>query len=187
MTQRFDPQTYWQNRGTSYAVTISKVKNEMEALAAWIGYHEPANILDVGSGWGRVYNYLKTHGLTVDYAMVDFVESMRQGCKRQTDILPDKWNGKVLPYAHRAFDLVLSVDVLLHVPSVDIKHVFAEHVRVSNRWLYIITNGTVYKPLAKHCFWHDYLRLFSANKLYIADAKFWQRGMRTHWILEKFG
>ena len=183
---RFDPHTYWQNRGTSYAVTTAKVEGEMESLAAWIAGHKPASILDVGSGWGRVYSYLKAQGIKADYTMVDFVDSMRQGCQDATSILPDKWDGVTLPYSDKSFDLVLSVDVLLHVPPSTIGRVFAEHARVSKRYLYIITNGTVYKPLADHCFWHDYLRLFSEAKLYIAGARFWRRGMRVHWILEKF-
>ena len=184
---KFDPRKYWQNRGTRYPVTTARVETEMASLSAWIGKRQPQSVLDVGSGWGRVYNYLTAQEITASYTMVDFVDSMRQGCQGATGVLPDKWDGVTLPYADRAFGLVLSVDVLLHVPPADIGRVFAEHARVSRRWLYVITNGTVYKPLADHCFWHDYLRLFSEAKLYIAGARFWRRGMRVHWILERFG
>jgi len=187
MMQDFDPQAYWQTRGASYAVTTAKIEAEMAHLAAWLAKCNPDSILDVGSGWGRVYLYLKEHGLKAAYTMVDFADSMRQGCQRRTGTLPDAWGGKALPYPNKAFDLVLSVDVLLHIPPADIERVFAEHVRVSRRWLYVTTSGTIYRPLARHCFWHDYLKLFSDNKLYVTDAKFWQRGMRIHWILEKFG
>ena len=181
----FDPHKYWQNRGTSYPATSDKIAGEMDVMAAWIAMHT-SSILDVGSGWGRVYLYLKERGLTGAYKMVDFVDSMREGCQKRTGILPDKWDGKFLPYADKSFDLVLSVEVLLHVPPADIVRILAEHARVSRRWLYIVTVGTCYKPLGAHCFWHDYLRLFSDTRLYVADAHFFRRGLRVHWILEKF-
>ena len=181
----FDPKTYWQSRGTNYPVTVAKMEDEMSILATWVKAH-PGSILDVGSGWGRVYLYLKERGLAGDYTMVDFVDSMREGCQKQTGILPDKWDGKHLPYPDRAFDLVLSVEVLLHVLPADIGRVLAEHARVSRRWLYIVTIGTCYKLLGEHCFWHDYLKLFSDAHLYVADARFFRRGLGVHWILEKF-
>ena len=181
----FDPHEYWQNRGANYPVTVAKMESEMESLAAWIAEHKPASILDVGSGWGRVYNHLKVNGLATNYTMVDFVDSMRRGCQDATGVLPDKWDGVTLPYADKSFDLVLSIEVLLHVPPADIGQVIAEHARVSKKWVYVTTMGACYKPLASHCFWHDYLKLFSENKLYV-DAQFWRHGMRIHWILEKF-
>jgi hypothetical protein len=113
---------------------------------------------------------------------------MRQKCQQRTGVLPDKWDGSHLPYPDRAFDLVLSVDVLLHIPPADIGHVLAEHVRVSRQWLYIITVGLVYTPIkATYCFWHDYLKLFGENKLRVWDARFFphKQRMRAHWILQK--
>ena len=182
---KFDPREYWQNRGTNYPVTVAKMEDEMAHLASWLKVH-PGNILEVGSGWGRVYAYLKANGLAADYKMVDFVDSMREGCQQKTGILPDKWDGRLLPYPDKSFDLVLSVEVLLHVPPADIARILAEHARVSRQWLYIVTVGTCYKPLGVHCFWHDYLRLFSDTHLYVIDAHFFRRGLRVHWILEKF-
>ena len=183
----FNPHDYWQNRGITHGATSipKKVKGEVETLATWIAVHSVKSILDIGSGWGRIYFYLKEQRLADNYTMVDFVDSMREGCRRRTGILPDKWDGETLPYANDSFDLVLSVEVLLHVPPTDIGQMLAEHVRVSRRWLYIMTLGTCYAPLSEHCFWHDYLKLFSEAKLCVVDARFWQQGLHVHWILEK--
>lgn len=185
---QFDPQRYWQKRGKNYRP--KRARRELARLAAWVAEHEPASILEVGSGWGPVYSFLKARGLADNYTMVDFVDSMRQGCQQRTDVLPDEWDGHTLPYGDGAFDLVLSVDVLLHVPPADIGRVFAEHVRVSGHWLYIMVVGLMYTPIiSEYCFWHDYLKLFGENKLRILDAQFYphrrKQGMRAHWILQK--
>jgi len=184
---QFNPHTYWQKRGANYPATTKK-ESRMESLAAWISKYKPDSILEVGSGWGRVYAYLKAQETTASYTMVDFVDSMRQGCQDATGILPDEWDGVTLPYDDKSFDLVLSVDVLLHVPPADIGRVFAEHVRVSRQWLYIRTIGLMYTKIkTEHCFWHDYLKLFGENKLRVLNAQFYPRGrgMGAHWVLQK--
>lgn len=180
---KFNPEAYWQGRGKLYPVGTKKIEGELAYIERWLRINKPSCVLEVGSGWGRIF--LALRGLVPKYQMVDFVESMRQGCLQKTGVLPDQWDGQTLPYTDRSFDLVLSVDVLLHVPPEDIDRVFAEHVRVTKRWMYITTNGAVYRPLARHCFWHDYIRLCSRHKMRILGLPVFKQGQRVHYILER--
>jgi len=181
------PKTYWEERGKGYSVGIANVKQDVEHLAACISAVNPASILDVGSGWGRIYSVLQRHDL-VDagmYFMVDISDSMRHHCREKTGIMPDPWDGKFLPYADHSFDMVLSFQVMLHVPPTDVERFLAEHVRVSRRWIYIATAGIVRKPLARHCFSHDYVKLLAAHNVRLIDVHPCDGGKTMHWVLEK--
>ena len=119
--------------------------------------------------------------------MCDFVESMRYKCLRNTNILPDYWDGNELPYNNNEFDLVISFSVLLHVEPDKIEHILKEHARVCNRYIFIATylGGLNPNALAPHCFEHDYRSIFEKLNLKIEDEKFYQAGMRVNWLLRK--
>jgi len=181
------PKQYWEERGNGYSVGIQNVKQDIEHLALFISTVGPQTILDVGSGWGRVYATLHRHNLADPsmYYMVDFADSMRRNCHARTGILPDPWDGKFLPYADQYFDMVLSFQVMLHVPPTDIRLFLAEHIRVARRWVYIDTAGIVRKRLADHCFHHDYVGLFAAHGARLLDVNQCGGGKTMQWILEK--
>ena len=116
--------------------------------------------------------------------LCDFVESMRYNCLRNTDRLPDYWDGKILPYSDNSFDFVISFSVLLHVPSCDIENIIAEHIRVCRKHFFIATYAGGLGKLAEHCFEHDYKSLFEKFEIKIVDEKFFQNGLRVNWLLE---
>ena len=189
-TERLDvyvPQYYWNERGKNYPVGIANIKKDVEHLGNWISEVDPDSILDVGSGWGRVYSALHRYGL-VDhsmYFMADFSDNMRKNCHARTGILPDLWDGRHLPYKDNAFDIVLSIEVMLHVRPDDINLFIAEHVRVATRWVYIITAGIIWRKPASHCFHHDYLALFAAQGLHLGGVGVSGGGKTMHWRLRK--
>lgn len=183
----YSPQRYWNQRGKNYPVGIGNIKGDLEHLGNWLNEIGPASILDVGSGWGRVFLALNQYGL-VDpsmYFMVDFAESMRKNCYARTRIRPDSWDGKKLPYPDNTFDMVLSIEVMLHVPPADIDLFLKEHIRVATRWVYIITAGIIWKKPAPHCFHHDYLKLFATQGLRLAGTAVSGGGKTIHWVLRK--
>lgn len=179
----FDPAVYWQVRGEQFGFDTTVKDAEFACLEQWLDAEKPDSILDVGSGHGYLYLALKDR--VESYQMIDFVNSMRHGCLEKTGILPDYWDGHTLPYEDRSFDLVLSFDVLLHIPPRDIKAIFAEHARVARRWLYIATNGVVHYSMARWCFWHDYMALFDTNRLRPQQATLFNEGKRIHWAVKK--
>lgn len=187
----YDPETYWHKRGADYQAPgevlespeVINLKKKICFLA-----NEKTKFLEVGSGYGRIYIELSTMHPTGDiyYSMCDFVESMRYNCLRNTDILPDYWNGKTLPYSDNRFDFVISFSVLLHVPPDMIETVFAEHIRVCKKHLFVATYAGGLDRLASHCFEHDYKKLFKKHDIKIVDEKFFQNGLRVNWLLEKY-
>ena len=195
----YNPEDYWRKRGADYqasgevleAIEVENLKNII-----WHFTDDDALFLEVGSGYGRIYKELlfPLGALKINtaieenkrnnYTMCDFVESMRYNCLRNTDILPDYWNGRTLPYSDKKFDLVISFSVLLHVPPADIETVFAEHIRVCKKYFFIATYNAGFDRLASHCFEHNYKSLFEKHDLKIIDEKFFQNGLRVNWLLE---
>ena len=188
----YNPVKYWHERGANYAAPGEDAeKPEVENLFMNINHNdlELKNILEIGSGYGRIYNLFLSHFGIVKgfetYTMCDFVESMRYKCLRNTDILPDYWDGNELPYNNNEFDLVVSFSVLLHVTPDKIEQVLKEHARVCKKHIFIATFFGGLDRLAPHCFEHDYKSLFEKLNLKIEDEKFFQAGLRVNWLLKK--
>ena len=184
------PEQYWHERGMNY-VAPGEMEEipEVDNLKKLLLKHNllDMSILEVGSGYGRIYNELhKMLFVTkpLNFTMCDFVESMRHKCLRATDILPEKWDGKELPYNDNEFELVISFSVLLHVPPCDIEQVLSEHVRVTNKYIFIATYAGGLEKLAPHCFEHDYLGMFERLGLKIVSYKTFQKGLRVNWLVE---
>jgi ubiquinone/menaquinone biosynthesis C-methylase UbiE len=143
-------------------------------------------ILEVGQGAGRVYMWFKASKLPTDYTMCDFVDKPREATFKNTGIMPDKWNGRRLPYNDKYFDFVILFDVLLHVPPADIVKFMAQMKRVTKRWIFVATVKG--KPARTYIFDHKYAPLFDELKLDIVDAQRWKRSplkVRWNWLLER--
>lgn len=187
----YDPRAYWGQPRKRNRIVTPIAAAEVTTLASTLRLLRPASVLEVGSGWGRVYVALKPLGLAENvpatrvlsqWTLCDFTEHQRQRCLEATGVRPDAWDGVTLPYEDDSFDLVLSFDVMLHVPPADLAQFVAEHVRVTRRWLYV---ATVRKgdrdEMASHCFIHEY---DFAPMRTVRLAKF---NRRAHWLLEKPG
>lgn len=176
----YNPRKYWQDRGLNYSGTEDEV--ELDYLSSAIG---PCRVLEVGSGYGRIFKRLKFS----DYVMCDFVDSMRDKCFELTGVKPDKWDGKVLPYSDLSFDLVIAFDVLLHVPPGDVYGFISELKRVGCN-IYIATYVSGQPNKVNHVFEHDYNGLFNRLGLSIVAEKTFTRdcgkyfATRRHWVLK---
>lgn len=185
----YDPEKYWHERGMHYEgkKEVEVEINHLRELIAADNLLHLTKILEVGSGYGRIYQ--ATHppldDKATDYVMCDFVQSMRYHCQRNTGILPDYWDGSVLPYNDNEFDLVISFSVLLYVTPDKIEQVLKEHARVCRENIFIATYFGGLKRLAPHCFEHDYKALFKKLNLKIDDEQFFQNGLRANWLLSK--
>lgn len=184
------PLDYWEERGKRFDRSHRRLpdhkrrKREFANLIAWIEEIQPANILEIGAGWGAVYQALGAAGLADDFTMCDFTDSMREGCEKRTGILPDAWDGKTLLYPDDSFDLILTFHVLLHVLPADIEHFFSEEVRVARNWLFIASlNRQGRQKHDGHCFIHDYQAL--ANQHSLIPLKEHKFGTISHWLFQK--
>lgn len=182
----FDPRVYWglpRRRNCRFRRSLPRL--ERINLQHWLRELDPATILEVGSGWGRITKLIQVLELADRYTACDFTEHQRQQCQRHTGILPDPWDGVKLPYDDNAFDLVLSFDVLLHVPPVGVVDFVAEHARVARRWLFVASmDARSGREVAAHSFVHDNELLFSLAHLSVFDVKEFKPS-RAHWVLTK--
>lgn len=176
----YDPQNYWHTRGHAYQG--QEHWEEMVCLKEMVHKHitTPSKVLEVGSGYGRIYQLLKSE--LVDFHACDIADSMRYVHCERTGLLPDKWDGERLPYDADAFKLVIAFDVLLHIPPKDIRRILGEMCRASSRLVcvasWVVPVGT---SLATHVFSHDYDRLFVEQGLSVISEESF--GERKLWML----
>jgi SAM-dependent methyltransferase len=191
----YDPQTYWQNRGKHYRPGThgSMLVLTEDIFRYSVKWTDARDILDVGSGKGRMYKAVEDLVLDEDrirqYRMCDFVESFRTACKKHTDILPDKWDGETLPYKDGRFDFVASVEVMIHVLPDKIEHFIDEHLRVTRQYLYVDawdhTIDRRRESPARHCFAHHYRTMWDKRNLQtVLDFADYERGKHI-WLLRK--
>jgi SAM-dependent methyltransferase len=96
--------------------------------------------LDFGCGDGWFAEAIRRHGITRQVTGVDV--QLRQSCC----IEPIQYDGRRLPFADAAFDLVSSIDVLHHCPHpVASLH---EALRCARRW-FLIKDHTYRSPAGK--------------------------------------
>jgi SAM-dependent methyltransferase len=176
----YDPQQYWEERGKNF--TNPEREDELVNLGDIIysKREEINSILDVGSGDGRVYKFLRYPKIPrqifvkkENYKMCDFVDSFRKKCELNTSILPDKWDGKTLPYADDTFDLVISFSVMLHVKPEDIDEFIKEHARVSKKYIFVATwhEDNFSGSGQSHCFHYNYFDIFEKLGLKVLESK----------------
>jgi SAM-dependent methyltransferase len=178
----YDPLKYWEARGKRYRARARH--SEIDLLKRIILKIAPRNILDVGSGHGDVYFRLKP-SLPCPYRMCDVAHSMRWTCYANTSVLPDLCGVDNLPYKDGAFDFVLSFHVALHVPPSGISEFIKEHARVKGRFLYVASfSGGQRSINSKHCFAHDYEKIFLAHGLRVVKETSFPQGVK-HWLLTK--
>lgn len=188
----YDPKSYWESRGHAHTLMGEVTREELFQLVSWIAELRLSDkaIVEVGSGQGTTYNFLKTAGVRfTNYKMIDFAQSCRYKCRQMTGVLPDGWNGVTLPYNEGSAELVIATDVLLHVPDRDIEPFVAEMSRVSSRFIVVSSycgeNGMRSEDLAFHLFIHNYEELWKANGLKVRRKLATDRGRRAVWLLEK--
>jgi ubiquinone/menaquinone biosynthesis C-methylase UbiE len=185
----YNPTKYWESRGSNYAGIEDDVElHYMEKAVKDLGLAPDSEILEVGPGYGRIYKLLTGMGFNRT-RMCDFVDSMRQECYIRTGIVPQKWDGKTLPYDNDSFDMVVVFDVLLHVPPKDLDNFLKEIKRVSSRLIYVATYKKGIPKLAPHVFEHNYKKRFE-DLTTIKEKEFNRPGngfvaTRKHWVMEK--
>jgi SAM-dependent methyltransferase len=189
----------WESRGTRLAGRVPSLRDraigeynpkgrhtgpELAHLADTIRRIEPKWVLDVGSGYGLIWLWLRQQNILseLDYTCCDFAETYRDIHERVTGLRPAKWDGATLPFDDNSFDLVISYAVLLHVPPEDVGRHLSELGRVSRRWLYVHT-ARVMRKWGVTDFKHDYASLFDSCGLCIVDEFISTDRRRVNWLL----
>ena len=187
----YNPEKFWDRRaknpdlvGGGRRKNVQKQLNsEFGVLLQWYDFYLPNEVLDVGCAEGRILQCFREKGFGLDVTMCDISDEYRKRCFKETGILPDRCDGRILPYPNESFGLVVSDNVLLHVSPDLIDKVWIEHVRVSRKYLYVATNTKNYINVEGH-FCHDYFHLFEESRLSIKEEMRFGK-QRVNWWLEK--
>jgi cyclopropane fatty-acyl-phospholipid synthase-like methyltransferase len=154
----YDPASYWRERGETYAAKFDAPAYEEQerALAAVLAELDYATVLEVGCGFGRIARLL--HG---QYTGIDLSPTMlasnpadlRTAALIETSLEDYRPDGR--------FDLVIAVEVLMHVPPADLPKAIRKLDRLSSRYIVTVdwTTPLPRKKTAAHNFLHDYSAL----------------------------
>jgi SAM-dependent methyltransferase len=152
----YDPIPYWQERGHTYRADFrpDRYRRQETELARVLKGLQFDSVLDVGCGFGRIYGLLPKR---VRYVGIDV-----SGAMLATHI------GRGLPWVslvetalrdYRAsgkFDLVIAVEMLMHVPPGDVQAAVRKLDRLSARAIVTCDWTTPVPRPAPHNFLHDY-------------------------------
>src|SRR5262245_40119749 len=169
---------YWRDHGTGWADEYAQRRKsvplyhiEEAMLADYMQRSAPARVLEFGCGVGRHLRYLRELP-GIDVFGYDQSASMVAECRRWAadDWIQDRIAvgdpvGR-LPYANQHFDLVFTVEVLVHVQPEDLDTILSELLRVT-RWQLLhlepVLDYDVHRDAHGGCWTHDlraaYLRL----------------------------
>ncbi len=136
-----NPRKFWEKRGAKenfqeYPPDMLREQGGffLEQLAGI----EFGSALEVGCGHGRILKYtrqrMKDSGLLVgvDFGRPQLLKA-QAALGNQCRLL--QANALRLPFRDNAFDLVYSVDVLMHIPPDHVREALSENIRVSARYV----------------------------------------------------
>ena len=177
----YDPKQYWEERGKDYRASNPTWEEESKTLRGYylfLNDFTPHTTLEVGSGYGRIYELLG-HPMLMD--MCDISTTMAEKCMEITQRIVYNWDGITLPFKDNSYDLVISYSVLLHVPPDQIRNHISELLRVGKE-VYIATYSGIQS--GEHYFAHDYLELFKQLEAELVSCKTFGEN-RVHYVVRK--
>jgi len=161
----YDYKEYWKHEGKlskrdSLSFQLTKEHEAQEKpLIDEVKKVNPKSILEIGAGWGRILNLLRNSGVESDYTAIDL------SYDRLSQIEDKTVTRKVIDfmdYEEKHFDLILAVEVLMHIPPDILKEFIDKMKRMANTIITI--DYDPHEPreikLADHNFLHDYDVLF---------------------------
>ena len=165
---RYCPPKYWEKRGKTYPNEFEKLglkrtilfKIQKFIFKKQIKKLSPTQLLDIGCGFGRLFNIYQKYshnfvGIDISLSMLMHAKNRKKSFKGCSLI-----RGTVtsLPFKENAFDLVLTTEVLLHVPPKEIENALLEISRVAKEFVLNLEFFQKKRPkqLFPHNFLHDY-------------------------------
>jgi trans-aconitate methyltransferase len=156
----YDPTTYWRKRGVSYEAALAPgLQNAQETiLLPFLAGLEFASVLDVGCGYGRLGVLLRERRPEVIYAGVDVSPDQLASAQRH---LPgaELFEASFADFqvGDRRWDLVLSVQFLMHVTPEQVESAVRKLIRLSSRHV-VVAEWALPRDgkISGHNFLHDY-------------------------------
>ena len=163
------PNEYWEERGKKYKtefVSNDFYERQEEKLLNYLKTIEFETVLEVGCGFGRITKKVLSNFPVKKYIAIDLsdvqIENAKKNCKDYNNIQFKNSTIQNLKIDDK-FDLVLGVEVLLHVLPEEINKVIKKLASLSNDHIINIDFNSNYKPriVLPHNFTHDYKKIYS--------------------------
>ena len=170
--QPYKPKGYWTERGKEYPKEFTekyglyartRFKILQYALILTLKTLDFDSVLDVGCGFGRIIRRVLQKFGDVRITGLDFSKTMLENARHyvRKDVKLVYGDASRMPFKDASFDLVLSNEVLLHVPPSKIGKVRSEMARVARKYIVMVEFYTpVKEKLERHCFNHDHKTAF---------------------------
>ena len=161
---------YWQTRAQSYWTDDVFGRNIIRAYLAKL---RPETLIEIGCGNGELFLIYKD----VPYVVaVDWSHKMldRANQRKARHYLPNLriWRHDITqcsPPGH--YDVALTRTVLMHLPPEAMGKTVRHIVKVADEFLHLEYYEHIpLKPLASHCWLHDYVSLFEAQGCELVDT-----------------
>jgi trans-aconitate methyltransferase len=155
----YEPMDYWQEAGKDYLTNFQPERYgaQEEALMRMLGRLRFDSVLEIGCGFGRITKLLNGRITGIDPSLDQLLAAARL-----THPGPEFVQSTIQDFrADQRWDLVLAVEVLMHIPPDDMQDV-ANKMRSLSRAHIVTLDWTepVERQTAVHNFRHDYVALF---------------------------
>jgi ubiquinone/menaquinone biosynthesis C-methylase UbiE len=172
----YEPRKYWDKRAVNYQEYLDKVHapggwsiHQENFIREKIELYKPKSLLEIGFGTGRFFELYKEIPIVCgcEISPVMLMQAKSKGYNYPLIL----YDGLNLPYRDDSFEMILSVEVLLHVRPGDIERLIRETIRVTKRFMLIITFYSEENvSLAEHNFNHNYFKYFG-DKVSVEEVK----------------
>jgi SAM-dependent methyltransferase len=161
---------YWEARAPNYWTDDVFGRN---IVRAYLDKLHPRSLLEVGCGNGEFFLIYKN---VPNVLAIDWSECMiqRANQRKNRHYLP---NLHIVKHdicqcsPHGSFDVALTRTVLMHIPPKHVEKAIRHIVKVAREFIHLEYFEPVpLKPLAPHCFLHNYIPLFERQGCEIIEA-----------------
>lgn len=193
----YRPREYWDHRGRTYLRDFHFLKSLSGAreyllcrpilkrlIKAQLEDIEPRSLLEVGCGPGRLFDLYEgmpdVHCVDISPVMLERAEDLAKR-RGYDNITLHEMRAERLDFEDGRFDVVLTSNVLLHIPYDTIEEAISELVRVSGRWVlsveYYVDDlererrrlEELQRNMMAFCFLHNYPEIFERK-----NARLWK-------------
>lgn len=168
MTSDYDPVAYWTAAGSdpghleheSHFTRSPVYRRQEEALLDVLRTLSFSSILEAGCGFGRITGLVHRAFRQRPYRGFDLSPERVAAARRRVPEA-ELQVASILSYEGLSADLVLAVEVLMHVPPAELERTVARLVGLSHRYLVTLDwSQEVEGEIAPWNFRHDYLAVY---------------------------
>jgi trans-aconitate methyltransferase len=166
----YDPAEYWLKRGKIYQSSFvynQKFRAQEKSLLNHIKGLSFNTVLEVGCGFGRITKQILENFPDIGYTAIDLSPDQIENAKRFVN--NSKVNFAVSDIQSfssvNKFDLVLAVEVLLHIKLEDINSTISKLLSLTNKYfVHVDWHEEITPPeytTDSYCFMHDFDEIYS--------------------------